>query len=95
LRESFGNIVMALMALPRYRDQTLDCNQTLGDLRHFVLDAPARPSRHGLCGRERAAGGEVAGIALWARVSEEVDLVIRRQIREGVFPIRLEAVDRL
>ena len=32
MRESFGNIVMALMALPRYRDQTL------GDLRHLVLE---------------------------------------------------------
>ena len=32
LRESFANIVMALMALPRYRDQTL------GDLRHLVLE---------------------------------------------------------
>ena len=32
LRESFGSIVMALMALPRYRDQSL------GDLRHLVLE---------------------------------------------------------
>src|SRR5689334_5933371 len=32
VRESFGKIVMAMMMLPRYR------NQTLGDLQHLVLE---------------------------------------------------------
>jgi cytolysin-activating lysine-acyltransferase len=89
VRESFGSIVMALMALPRYRDQTL------GDLRHLVLEPLLRDrlvTAHDGEG-ERVAGGEVAGVALWASVSEEVDASIRRQIREGVFPIRLKADD--
>lgn len=99
MRESFGGIVMAMMALPRYRDQTL------GDLKHLVLEPLVRDrlvtAQAG--GGERKTspgaqvseaperGGEVVGIALWASVSEEVDLSIRRQIREGVFPIRLQA----
>jgi cytolysin-activating lysine-acyltransferase len=69
VRESFGSIVMALMALPRYRDQTL------GDLRHLVLEPLLRDrlvTAHDGEG-ERVAGGEVAGVALWASVSEEVD----------------------
>jgi cytolysin-activating lysine-acyltransferase len=89
MRESFGSIVMALMALPRYSDQSL------GDLRHLVLDPLLRDrlvTAHAGEG-ERVAGGEVAGIALWASVSEAVDASIRRQIREGVFPIRLKADD--
>ena len=103
MRESFGGIVMAMMALPRYRDQTL------GDLRHLVLEPMVRDrlvtaQAGGAGGGERKTapgaqsadttperGGEVVGIALWASVSEEVDLSIRRQIREGVFPIRLQA----
>ena len=89
LRESFGNIVMALMALPRYRDQTL------GDLRHLVIEPLMRDRLvTAYVGEgERPVGGEVAGIALWASVSEEVDASIRRQIREGVFPIRLKPDD--
>ena len=89
MRDSFGGIVMAMMALPRYRDQTL------GDLRHLVLEPLIRDrlvTAHAGEGDQRA-GGEIAGIALWASVSEEVDLSIRRQIREGVFPIRLKPDD--
>ncbi|MEM7241217.1 MAG: hypothetical protein AAF429_03430 [Pseudomonadota bacterium] len=32
LRESFGKIAMAMMALPRYR------HQALGDLNHLILE---------------------------------------------------------
>lgn len=102
MRESFGGIVMAMMALPRYRDQTL------GDLKQLVLEplvrdrlvtaqasGGGRKTSSGVQGTDAAPerGGEVVGIALWASVSEEVDLSIRRQIREGVFPIRLQAGD--
>lgn len=100
MRDSFGGIVMAMMALPRYRDQSL------GDLRHLVLEplvrdrlvtahaGEERVASSGAAGAHTApARGEIAGIALWASVSEEVDLSIRRQIREGVFPIKLKADD--
>ena len=34
-----------------------------------------------------------AGIAIWAKVSEEVDAKIREQIRAGAFPVRLKGED--
>jgi cytolysin-activating lysine-acyltransferase len=36
VRESFGKIAMAMMLLPRYR------NQTLADLQHLILDPLVR-----------------------------------------------------
>ena len=36
---------------------------------------------------------DVAGFAVWASVSEEVDLKIRDQIKAGTFPIRLKPED--
>ena len=35
----------------------------------------------------------LAGVVIWASVSEEVDAKIREQIKAGVFPIRLAAAD--
>jgi len=85
--ESFGKIVMAMMMLPRYR------HQTIGDLQHLVLEplicdriATAYPGD-----KERSAATDIAGLAIWASVSEEVDAVIREQIKAGVFPVRLKA----
>lgn len=87
LRENFGMIVMALMMTPRYRAQSL------GDLQHLVLDpmlhdrvAIAYPGK-----AETADGREMAGFAIWASVTEEVDARIREQIANGVFPVRLKA----
>jgi cytolysin-activating lysine-acyltransferase len=89
VRESFGKVVMAMMMLPRYR------NQTLADLQHLVLEplirdriAIAYPGKN-----EGPAVADVAGLALWASVSEEVDARIREQIKAGTFPVRLKAED--
>lgn len=89
VRESFGKIVMAMMALPRYR------HQTLADLQPLVLEplirdriAIAHPK-----GTDRTALVDIAGFAIWASVSPEVDLKIREQIKTGTFPIRLKAED--
>ena len=89
VRESFGKIVMAMMALPRYR------HQTLADLQPLVLEplirdriAIAHPK-----GTDRTALVDIAGFAIWASVSQEVDLKIREQIKTGTFPIRLKAED--
>lgn len=89
VRESFGKVVMAMMALPRYR------HQTLGDLQHLVLEplirdriAIAHPA-----GTDRKALLDISGFAIWASVSEEVDVKIREQIKAGVFPVRLTAAD--
>jgi cytolysin-activating lysine-acyltransferase len=89
VRESFGKVVMAMMMLPRYR------NQTLGDLQHLVLEplirdriAIAYPGK-----TEDAALADITGVALWASVSGEVDGRIREQIAAGTFPVRLKAED--
>ncbi len=85
VRENFGKIVMAMMMLPRYRRQTLD------DLQHLVLD-PLMRDRIAIAypGGDAGPMSDIAGLAVWASVSEEVDATIREQIRAGVFPLRLK-----
>jgi cytolysin-activating lysine-acyltransferase len=89
VRESFGKIAMAMMLLPRYR------NQTLADLQHIVLDplirdrvAMAYPGN-----QDDNSLADVAGMAIWASVSEEADARIGDQIRAGSFPVRLKPED--
>lgn len=92
LRENFGKIVMALMTTPRYRSQMLP------DLQHLVLE-PMLHDRIAIAlpgprDAETEAGGlDIAGFAIWASVSEEVDARIREQIGNGVFPVRLKPQD--
>ncbi len=89
VRESFGKVVMALMGLPRYR------YQSLGDLQHLVLD-PLIRDRIAMAyrnGDDQPEQPDVAGLAIWASVSEEVDVKIRDQIKSGTWPIRLKADD--
>ena len=89
VRESFGKAVMAMMMLPRYR------NQTLGDLQHLVLE-PLIRDRIAIAypgNTEKSPLTDIVGMAIWASVSEEVDGRIREQIRAGAFPLRLKAED--
>ncbi|WP_208759544.1 toxin-activating lysine-acyltransferase [Sphingobium fuliginis] len=89
IRESFGKVVMAMMMLPRYR------NQTLADLQHLVLE-PLMRDRVAIAYPGGEKGGpiaDMAGLAIWASVSEEADARIREQIQAGTFPIRLKAED--
>ncbi len=89
VREAFGKVVMALMVLPRYR------HQTLPDLQHMVLE-PLIRDRIALAKPATAKAGpliDFSGLAIWASVSEEVDVKIREQIKAGVFPIRLKPED--
>ncbi|MCX7565701.1 toxin-activating lysine-acyltransferase [Sulfitobacter sp. F26169L] len=87
VRESFGKVVMAMMTQPRYK------HQSLADLTHLVLE-PLTMDRiamaYGRNADEGAGAPDMAGLAIWASVSEEVDVKIREQIRAGVFPIRLK-----
>ncbi|MGL4322577.1 MAG: toxin-activating lysine-acyltransferase, partial [Beijerinckiaceae bacterium] len=87
LQASIGEVVLAMVNIPRYR------NQTLADVLHLVVDPMIR---------DRVAiaksGGEgkieeTAGIAIWASVSDEVDAKIREQIQARTFPIRLKSED--
>jgi hemolysin-activating ACP:hemolysin acyltransferase len=88
VRESFGKVVMAMMMLPRYR------NQTVSDLQHLVLE-PLIRDRVAVAHSAEADPelSDIAGLAIWASVSEEVDAQIREQVRAGVFPVRLKAED--
>lgn len=87
LQANVGEVVLAMMNLPRYR------NQTFSDIMHLVLE-PMMADRIAIA----KAGGEgkaeeTAGIAIWASVSDEVDQKIREQVKAGVFPIRLKSDD--
>jgi hemolysin-activating ACP:hemolysin acyltransferase len=89
VRESFGKVVMAMMMLPRYR------NQTVADLQHLVLE-PLMRDRVAIAypGGEKAGPlADMAGFAIWASVSEEADARIREQIQAGTFPVRLKTED--
>jgi len=90
VRLNLGQVVLAMMNLPRYR------HQTLGDLTHLVLDPMMRDrisvARRGVEGQP-AADEDVAGIAIWASVSEAVDGKITEQVKAGVFPVRLANED--
>lgn len=85
-----GQVVLAVMGLPRYRDQTL------ADLSHLFVApllrdrvAIARRAAKGPDGAALAGEEAVAGIALWAAVSDAVDARITEQVKAGVFPVRL------
>ncbi|MBR1270151.1 toxin-activating lysine-acyltransferase [Bradyrhizobium sp. AUGA SZCCT0222] len=87
IQASVGEVVLAMLNLPRYR------NQTLADVMHLVVEPMIR-DRIAIA----KAGGEgkveeTAGIAIWASVSDEVDARIREQIQARVFPVRLKAED--
>ncbi|WP_312010871.1 MULTISPECIES: toxin-activating lysine-acyltransferase [unclassified Bradyrhizobium] len=87
IQASVGEVVLAMLNLPRYR------NQTLADVMHLVVE-PMTRDRIAIA----KSGGEgkmeeTAGIAIWASVSDEVDAKIREQIQARVFPVRLKAED--
>lgn len=88
VRESFGKVVMSMMMLPRYR------HQTLADLQHLVLE-PLIRDRVAIAQRqgEGLQAQDIAGVAIWASVSDEADARIREQIKGGVWPLRLKAED--
>jgi cytolysin-activating lysine-acyltransferase len=87
VQAGIGEVVLAMMHLPRYR------NQTLADLMGLVVE-PMIADRIAIA---RSAGEgkleETAGIAIWASVSEEADARIREQIQARAFPVRLKAAD--
>ncbi len=88
-RESFGQVVMAMIGLPRNRQQSL------GDLAQMVRKRLIR-DRIAMARRAKKEPGlltVITGFAIWASVSEEVDAKIPKQINVITFPIRLKPVD--
>lgn len=90
---SVGQIVLSIMNLPRYK------TQSLGDLSHLVIE-PLLRDRVAIAHKQvKSADGKakpdeetIAGIAIWATVSDAVDAKITEQVRAGVFPVRM-AID--
>lgn len=89
VRESFGNVVMSMMLVPRYR------HLSLNDLQHIVLDPLIRDRVAIAYPRDTDDSklADMVGLAIWASVSDPVDAKIREQIGAGVFPIRLQSED--
>lgn len=89
VHETFGKVALAMMAVPRYR------HQSVADLNHILLE-PLIRDRIAIASatpKEGAGAEMLSGIAIWASVSEEVDAKIREQTKAGVFPIRLKPED--
>ncbi len=89
VHENFGQIVLTLLDVPRYR------HQSLADLTWLVLGPLVRDRFAVAHQGDREAGAEkdMAGFAIWASANEEVDGKIQEQTRAGVFPVRLKPED--
>lgn len=89
VHETFGKVALAMASVPRYR------HLSIGDLQQLVLD-PLIRDRIAVASPANEAGpaaDSLAGIAIWASVSDAVDAKIREQIKAGVFPLRLASED--
>lgn len=100
IEAAIGQILLALSVLPRYRHLPLSeidalVVQPLMRDRIAVAVMPADGAAPGSSPGSTTGGhgGPIAGIAIWASVSEAVDARIREQIAAGVFPIRLRPED--
>jgi cytolysin-activating lysine-acyltransferase len=89
IQMSIGQTILAIMDLPRYK------HMTVGDLSHLIVN-PLLRNRVAIAHKSVMENGvakvdeeTIAGIAIWATVSDAVDAKISEQIKAGVFPIRL------
>ena len=91
IQSTFGQIVLAMCVVPRYRNLLLSELQqlVLDPLSHdkIVLALPGNPQN------DPTIAAAPATIAIWASVSEAVDKRIREQTAAGVFPVRLRPED--
>lgn len=90
LLSAFGQVALTLASVPRYR------HHPIADLHSLVLEPMIR-DRVAIATKpdsdQKAPGGDVVGIAIWASVSETVNASIRDQIKDGAHPVRLGADD--
>lgn len=90
VQATFGQVVLAMTEVPRYRHQSVaDLTQLVLEplIRDRVAIASSKPKE------ESMPPGALAGIAIWASVSDEVTTKIQEQIKAGVFPIRMKPED--
>lgn len=89
LHATVGQVVLAMSAVPRYR------NQALSDISHLVIDPLIRDKiaiAHAASKAEEQEGPlNPAAVAIWASVSHEVEEKIKEQIKSNAFPVRLKA----
>jgi len=65
--KTFGQVALAMMAIPRYR------HQSVGDLNHILLE-PLIRDRVAIASAEKSGDptkAPLAGVAIWASVSDE------------------------
>jgi len=86
LQSTFGQVVLAMSSVPRYR------SQMISDLSHLVID-PLINDRVAIATPKVSSDIEPPAIAIWATVSVDVDARISEQTKAGVFPIRLKPED--
>ena len=87
INATIGQIVLAMSVVPRYR------HHSLADIQTMVLEPLIRDRIAIAQSKEETAEGAMgplAGIAIWASVSDEVDAKVREQIKGGAFPVRLK-----
>jgi cytolysin-activating lysine-acyltransferase len=90
---SIGQVLLAMMDLPRYK------HISLADFSHLVVN-PLLRNRVAIAHKSVTENGQtkvdeetIAGIAIWATVSPAVDAKIAEQTKAGVFPLRLAPED--
>jgi cytolysin-activating lysine-acyltransferase len=84
--QQLGDAILLMLTAPRYR------HISLSDLDWMVLPpllANQLIVAHNTPTEQRPIAAPV-GVAIWARVSPDVDLKIKQQIANNVFPIRLK-----
>jgi cytolysin-activating lysine-acyltransferase len=100
IHSTLGQVVLAMAALPRYQYLSLI------DLKAIAVEplirAPLDQARLIVATHKKGdeapsleigALDNVAGIAIWASVSTEVDARIRAQVKARVFPVKLKPED--
>ncbi len=85
VRSAFGELVLAVLSLARYEFLGV------GDLKTLLLE-PLLRNRVSIA-RANGTAGRMAGFAIWASVSDEVDQRIRDQIKAGIYPLHLRPAD--
>lgn len=88
IQSAIGQIVVAMSAVPRYR------HQSFADIQDLIIE-PLIRDRIAIAAAKTddqtdALAGPLSGIAIWASVSDAVDLKIREQIKGNAFPIKLK-----
>jgi len=86
----FGEVVLAVSSVPRYR------TQSLADLAHLIIEPLARDRiavASPKANPSESSPLSPSAVAVWASVSVEVDAKIAEQTKAGVFPIRLKPDD--